>query len=212
MIGRRESKGSTATQSTSPGEGQRRRDGNRAPTASEAVERQRADFGGIKWGSAFFGWLVATGVAALLTALLSATGAATGLTKVNPAQASAQAKTIGIAGGIALLVMLMIAYYAGGYVAARMARLDGARQGAGVWIVGLIVTIVLALAGAVLGAKYNLLAGLNLPRIPVSEGTLTAAGLIALLAIALGTLLSAVIGGKVGTRYHRRLDRAVHRS
>ncbi len=186
-------------------------DTRRSPSSvAEAVDRQRDDFGGIKWGSAFFGWLCATGVAALLTALLTATGAATGLTKVTPQEAREQAKAIGIAGGIALLVVLMIAYYAGGYVAGRMARLDGARQGLGVWIVSVAIVLVFGIIGAVAGAKYNVLAGLNLPRVPVSEGTLTTAGLISLLATLLGTLLAAVLGGKVGNRYHRRLDQAVY--
>ena len=34
--------------------------------------RQREEYGGINWGSAFFGWLVAVGVAVLLTGLLAA--------------------------------------------------------------------------------------------------------------------------------------------
>ena len=37
-------------------------------------ERQREQFGGLHWGSAFFGWLVAIGIAALLIAILSAAG------------------------------------------------------------------------------------------------------------------------------------------
>ena len=46
-------------------------------------------------------------------------------------------------------------------------------------------------------------------RIPVGEGALTTGGLIALsAAIVLGTLLAAVAGGKAGTHYHRKVDRA----
>jgi hypothetical protein len=119
-----------------------------------------------------------------------------------------QAGTLGIGGGIAVLVVLFLAYLAGGYVAGRMSRFDGARQGIAVWVIGLLVVIVLAVAGAVLGAQYNVLQQLNLPRIPVDEGTATTAGLITLVAILLVTLLGAVIGGKVGERYHRKVDRA----
>ena len=54
-----------------------------------------------------------------------------------------------------------------------MSRFDGGRQGFGTWAIGLIVTIVLAVAGVVFGSKYNVLEQLNLPRIPVDEGTLT---------------------------------------
>jgi hypothetical protein len=175
----------------------------------DAVAAQRARFGGIKWGSAFFGWLSANGLAVLLIALLSAAGVALGLAdNVNTAdKAASQASQIGIGGGIAVLVVLFLAYLAGGYVAGRMARFDGARQGLAVWLVGLIVVIVLAVVGWILGAKYNVLHSLNLPRIPIDEGTATTAGIITLVAIVLVTLVGAVLGGMLGVRYHRRVDR-----
>ncbi len=185
--------------------------GNGAPAPRDVHARQREEYGGINWGAAFFGWLVAIGVAALLTAILSAAGTAIGLTESSPSQAGSQASsnagTVGIVGGIILLVILGLAYYAGGYVAGRMSRFDGPRQGIATWVIGLIVTVVLAVAGVVLGAKYNVLSQLNLPRIPVDEGSLTTGGLIALVAIVLVTLLAAVAGGKKGTHYHRKIDR-----
>ena len=190
---------------------------NGAASTREMVDRQRAEYGGLNWGSAFFGWLVSIGVASLLIAVLSAAGAAIGLTSASPSQAGSDAQsnadTVGIVGAIVLLLILGIAYYAGGYVAGRMSRFDGARQGMGVWLIGLIVTVVLAVAGVLLGAEYNVLSQLDLPRIPVDEGSLTTGGLIALLAIVLVTLLAAVAGGKQGTHYHRKIDRTggIHR-
>ena len=178
--------------------------------ARDAVAAQRARFGGIRWGAAFFGWLSANGLAVVLIALLSAAGVAIGLTNgVDTAdEAAAQADTLGLAGGIAVLVVLFLAYLAGGYVAGRMARFDGVRQGLAVWVIGLLVVLLLALAGVVLGAQYNVLGQLNLPRIPVDEGTATTAGIITLVAILVVTLVGAVLGGKLGDRYHRRIDRA----
>lgn len=173
----------------------------------ETRARQRDEFGGLNWGAAFFGWLVAVGVATLLTAILSAAGAAIGLTSTSSSEAKSSAETIGIVGGILFLLVLLIAYFAGGYVAGRMSRFDGPRQGAGVWVIGLLVTVLLAVAGVVLGGKYNVLSQLNLPRIPIDEGTLTTGGVIALVAVVLGTLLAAVLGGKAGTRYHRKIDK-----
>jgi hypothetical protein len=180
----------------------------RAPDpVRETHARQRDEFGGLNWGAAFFGWLVAVGVATLLTAILSAAGAAIGLTETSSSQAADSASTIGIVGGILFLLVLLVAYFAGGYVAGRMSRFDGLRQGAGVWVIGLLVTILLGVAGVLLGAKYNVLSQLNLPRIPVDEGSLTTGGVIALVAVVLGTLLAAVAGGKAGTRYHRKIDK-----
>jgi amino acid transporter len=173
-----------------------------------ARARQREEYGGINWGAAFFGWLVAVGLGALLVAILAAAGAAVGLTEnVTTTDAKSNAETIGLGGAIALLVVLMIAYYFGGYVAGRMSRFDGARQGTGAWIFGVFVTLVLAGAAAILGSQYNVLDQLNLPALPVGSDTMTTGGVIALVAIVLGSLLAAVVGGKAGERYHRKVDR-----
>jgi hypothetical protein len=178
--------------------------------ALDSVAAQRARFGGIKWGAAFFGWLSANGLAVILVALLSAAGVALGLAQgVDSAdEAANQVETLGIGGGIAILAVLFLAYLAGGYVAGRMARFDGARQGLAVWLVGLLVVLLLAAAGGILGSQYNVLQQLNLPRIPIDEGTATTAGIITLVAILLVTLIGAVLGGKIGERYHRKVDRA----
>jgi hypothetical protein len=169
-----------------------------------ARARQREEFGGINWGAAFFGWLVAVGLGALLTGILSAAGAALAIGEVS----GSDADTIGIAGAIALVAVLLIAYFAGGYVAGRMSRFDGARQGFAAWAIGLIIALALAAAGAILGAEYNVLANLNLPRIPVDEGDIAIGGIITLVAAILLPLLASILGGKVGERYHKKVDRA----
>ena len=169
--------------------------------------RQREEFGGVNWGSAFFGWLVAVGMAAILLGLLSAAGAAFGLSDVSDSEAKQNAETIGIIGAILLLLVLGIAYFCGGYVSGRMSRFDGGRQGVAVWVLGLVVTIVLAVAGALFGAEYNVLERLNLPRIPIEEGSLTAGAAITLAVVVIATLLLAMMGGKAGERYHKKVDR-----
>ena len=92
---------------------------DRTSDRKAVVAREKEEHGGIKWGSAFFGWLTAAGTALLVTALLSAIGTAVGLGALSgPQQAEQQAtqnaETVGIVGGIALLVILFVAYYAGG--------------------------------------------------------------------------------------------------
>jgi hypothetical protein len=184
---------------------------DRRPSAGalrEARARQREEYGGINWGAAFFGWLVAVGVAALLTGLLAAAGAAIGLTESSSEARSAPAETLSLAGAIALLAVLAVAYYCGGYVAGRMSRFDGARQGIGAWVVGLLITIGAAVLAVIAGSEYNVVERANLPRLPTGDETLTTGGAIATVAIVLGTLLFAVLGGVVGARYHRKIDRA----
>jgi hypothetical protein len=166
--------------------------------------RQHEEFGGINWGAAFFGWLVAVGLGALLVGLLAAAGAAVGLTELSETDTA----EIGLGGAVALLIALAVAYFAGGYVAGRMSRFDGARQGFGTWLLGLVVTIVLAIVGAVLGSEYNVLERLELPAVPVGDSELATGGALALAIVLIGTLIAAVAGGKAGERYHRRVDRA----
>jgi hypothetical protein len=173
-----------------------------------ARARQREEFGGVNWGAAFFGWLVAVGLGSLLVAVLAAAGAAVGLTSAGNDVANQSNETLSLGGAIALLVVLMIAYYCGGYVAGRMSRFDGTRQGAAAWLMGIIVAVILAVAGVVLGSQYNVLGKLNLPSLPTGDSSFATGGLIALVAVVVGTLLAAAIGGKAGERYHRKIDRA----
>ncbi|WP_246081139.1 hypothetical protein [Modestobacter altitudinis] len=176
----------------------------------QVIAAQQARYGGISWGAAFFGWLSANGMAVILIALLSAGGLAFGLSdavsSVDEAADSA-ASGIGLGAGIALLIALFLAYLAGGYCAGRMARFDGAKQGVAVWLIGLVVVVLLALAGIFFGSEYNVFSELDLPRIPVDEGSATTAGIIALVAVLVVTLVGAVLGGVLGARYHRKVDR-----
>jgi hypothetical protein len=178
---------------------------------AEVTDKQHARYGGLNIGAAFFGWVVASGIGILLASILSAGGVALAVSKLQNgvnSVSSATAQTIGIAGGIALLVALLIAYFAGGYVAGRMSRFDGARQGFGTWLFGIVIALILAAAGAIFGAKYNVLQGLNLPHIPVKAGSLTAGGVVTSIAALIVTLLASIAGGKMGERYHRKIDHA----
>ncbi len=178
-------------------------------TMQRVRARQREEYGGINWGAAFFGWLVAVGVAVLLTGILAAAGAAIGLTETTSnVTDNASATTLSAAGAIALLVVLAIAYYCGGYVAGRMSRFDGARQGIGAWAVGLLITLAVAILAVVAGSQYNVVERANLPRLPIGSETLTTGGAITSVLIVLGTLLFAALGGIAGARYHHKVDRA----
>lgn len=175
----------------------------RPATVDEARALQRERFGGADGTAIFFGWLAALGLAALLMAVVAAAGTRLGFATGD---ATGNAGTIGIVGAAILVAILLLAYYAGGYVAGRMARFDGGRQGFRIWLLGLLATIAAAVAGWIGGSQYNVLHQLNLPRIPVDEGTI-ATGAIITLAVALaGTLLAAFAGGTAGERYHRRVD------
>jgi hypothetical protein len=168
--------------------------------------RQRDRFGGIRWGSAFFGLLSAIGLAALLLGIVAAAGVTLGVSEINDVR-KGNADTIGLGGAILVLAALALSWYCGGYVAGRMARFDGARQGVGVWVWTLVIGAALAIAAVIGGSEYDVLQQLNLPNVAVGDQSLTTAGLITLAAALVVTLVFAVLGGKAGEIFHRRVDR-----
>jgi len=116
--------------------------------------------------------------------------------------------TTGITSAGVGLAVLALAYYAGGYVAGRLARFDGARNGFLTWLVGIVAAAALAIVALVAGVEYAPLARVQAPALPVTADQLTAAGILTLAAAAVVTLLTAVLGGKAGEHFHRKVDRA----
>ncbi|CAN5495954.1 hypothetical protein BH20ACT15_BH20ACT15_06080 [soil metagenome] len=178
--------------------------------AASAMRRreQQAYGGSIQWEAAFFGWLAAVGLAAIGVAMAIGAGVAVGLTDFDT-EAGARVEALGVGGGVLLVAITAISYCAGGYVAGRMARFDGWRQGFGVWLVALAMTAALAATAIISGSDINPLDALGLPRIPIDEeGSLTQGGAIALAATAIFTLLASVFGGVMGEGFHRAVDDA----
>jgi hypothetical protein len=185
-----------------------------ATDRQSVVAREKERYGGIKWGSAFFGWLTATGTAVILTALLLAAGATVGIaTNTGTAEAQNQATqnagTLGLVGGLVLLAVLLISYYCGGYVAGRMARFNGAKQGIAVWIWAILIAGAVAIAGVVLGDQYNVLDRVGgFPRLPIGGDDATTGSIIALVIALVAALVGAILGGLAGMRFHRKVDKA----
>ena len=96
--------------------------------------RQRARYGGISWGTAFFGLLCAVGLAAILTRHRRRRRRRDRPQRDQRRANTGNATPSASAARILLLAVLALAWYCGGYVAGRMARFDGARQGIGVWM------------------------------------------------------------------------------
>jgi hypothetical protein len=177
-----------------------------ATERQRVVQREKEAFRGMRFWTAFFGWLTATGMTVVLLALIAAIGALFGAQNLLGSQ---NAQAAGIGGVIALLVVLLIAYYCGGYVAGRMARFSGLKQGLAVWLWALIVALLLGIVGAIAGAQNGVQNQLgSVPQLPMSPSTLTVAGIVSALAVIVVTLVGALLGGLAGMRYHRRVDRA----
>jgi hypothetical protein len=180
---------------------------SRDEAAGVDEEQARRDrFGGVNWGAGFFGWLVAIAVTVLLAGIVGAVTA--GTEAEEQLIPDATTTELGLAAVLTVAVILAIGYYAGGYVAGRMSRYDGMRQGVAVWLVGVVMTALAVAAGTFFGDQYNVLAKVELPSVPVSTDTMTTAGLVMAGLTLLVTLVTAMFGGAVGRHYHARVDKA----
>lgn len=181
--------------------------------AADRNQRAHDEFGGVNIGAAFFGWLVAVAMAVLLSSIVGALAAAVdATTNLTQDDVQREAGAVSLGAAIAVVLVLLVSYYTGGYVAGRMSRFDGGRQGLAVWVIGLVVTLIAVGLGALFGDQYNVMDRVDLPRFPVPTDAATWGGLITAAVIVIGTLLAAMTGGKVGHRYHDKVDRAAYRT
>jgi len=176
---------------------------------AERSERLAARFGGFYWGSDFIGFAVATFFTVVFLGIVGAIVGAVGfqlhaqVPKIGSA-VSGTTQQLGVGALIGSLIALFLAYLIGGYTAGRMARFDGAKNGAGVVIWTVIVAIILGIVGGVAGNKFNVASQLHLT---IDRATLTTAGAISLVVTLVIMLLASILGGRMGVNYHRRIDR-----
>ena len=165
------------------------------------VAEARRHFGGVDWLATLAGLLAAVGTLVLLGSLVGAAGSIGYQLNDGGEDPSIGALAAGA-------VVLLVSFFTGGWVAGRVARYDGGRNGflTALWFLALAAA--LAGLGAWLGEKYNVFRDLNLPQWFSADDLGTKAvisGIVgALLALGAGWL-----GGKVGDRYHRRADSLV---
>jgi hypothetical protein len=175
---------------------------------TSAYRRERREFGGrIQWEAVFFGLLAAIGLCASLIALVLGGLVAAGVTDFHQ-DVAGLVDQMAVGGGAIAVAILALSYLAGGYVAARMARFDGWRQGLGVWLLGTLLVLAAAVTAWIAGGKLDPSDSITLPSNPIDDGPLSDGGWALGLVAALVPLLFAVLGGIVGERFHRAVDRA----
>lgn len=170
--------------------------------------KQRATSGGLRWGSAFCGWCATVGMASMLAALLTAAGAAFAVSRGGTAVLSKNPYVVDLIGAGCIFAGLFLAFYVGGRVAGRMARVDGGRQGFAVWVWGMGIVIAVVIAIAALGLTYDLYRSIKPSQLPVGGTALIAALAAATVVTAVATLGAAVHGGRRGARLPGKFDPA----
>ena len=178
--------------------------------ASESVHKEREQalaerFGGFDWWPDFIGWAVAIFFTLLFAGIAAAIVGSVGYQMDAPISGSdPTSQKLGIGGLIGGLIAVFLGYLVGGYTAGRMARFDGVKNGIGVVIWTVIMAVILGVLGAVLGNRFDLTQRL---RLDIDRQTLTAAGVVSLAVTLVVMLAGAIVGGKLGAGYHRRIDR-----
>ena len=178
----------------------------------EREDRLRDMYGGVDWLASFLGFVFTLVIAAVFSTVAGLVLVPFGFSPdISGGELGASVLT-----GLAVVsVLIFLTYFFGGYVAGRLARFDGGRNGAMVlaWtiIVGLILALVaLVFSGFLPSGVARLIANL-------AQGTASAAGnlagagvvgiVVAVVALLLA-VLGGIFGGRLGGRYHTEIDRA----
>jgi hypothetical protein len=120
-----------------------------------------------------------------------------------------------ITGLVLVAILVFLTYFFGGYVAGRLARFDGGRNGAMLLLWTGVTVLVLALINAVLSGFLpegmsedidNLIQNNLLSTIGGLSG-LGIAGVLIFVGALLVALLGGFLGGRLGSRYHAEIDR-----
>jgi hypothetical protein len=180
--------------------------------AEEREDRLRDMYGGVDWLASFLGFVFAIVLGALFSAVAGLVVVPFGITPdLSGGQIGASAIT-----GLALLgVLIFLTFFFGGYVAGRLARFDGGRNGAMVLVWMFIVVVILALAAAIFSGflPTGMAEGITnlVGRIVSTAGNLASTGVVGLVTAAAALLLALLggsLGGRMGSRYHAEIDRA----
>ena len=180
--------------------------------AEEREDRLRDMYGGVDWLASFLGFVFAMVLGAVFSAVAGLVLVPFGVT---PDLSGGQIGASVITGLVLLGVLIFLTFFFGGYVAGRLARFDGGRNGAMVLVWMFIVVLIISLAAAIFSGflPAAMAEGLvNLvDRIVSTAGNLAGAGIVGIVAAAAALLLALLggsLGGRMGSRYHTEIDRA----
>ncbi len=180
--------------------------------ADEREDRLRDMYGGVDWLASFLGFIFALVAAAFFSLIAGLVLAPLGFTlDLGGAQIGAAV----ITGLVLVGILVFLTYFIGGYVAGRLARFDGGRNGAMLLLWSFLAVAVLALAGGILSSflPEGIAGGIRnfiQNDVLATIGNLAELGVVGII-VAVGGLLLALLGGflggRLGSRYHSEIDR-----
>jgi hypothetical protein len=179
------------------------------PHDDDAADRvalvREAGWGKVSWFSVVCGIFAAYGAFVIVLGAASAVLSAFG---VDTDELSDNDWTrLGWVAAGAVAVVLLVAYWIGGYVAGRMARRAGLLHGALVLVFGIVILVVVAAIAHVEEGTDAILDRLDSLGIPTSRDEWTDVGTVAGISALVAMIVGSLAGGRAGERWHQRLTR-----
>ncbi|MGI9051013.1 MAG: hypothetical protein ACR2GU_16835 [Rubrobacteraceae bacterium] len=176
--------------------------------AEEREIRLQELYGGIDWLASFLGFVfaaVAGGLFSLIAALV------VGRLGLSLSLGGGGLGTTAVTALVVLGILVFLTFFCGGYVAGRLARFDGGRNGVMVVVWGLVVGAISLSAGTLLpGQIFSYLQSFVQNTLLPTVDTLTSMGVLGI-GLAIGALLLMLLGGfaggRLGSHYHSEIDR-----
>ena len=180
--------------------------------AEEREDRLRDMYGGVDWLASFLGFVFVLVAGALLSLVVGLVLVPLG---ISPDLAGAELGAAAITGLVLVAILVFLTYFFGGYVAGRLARFDGGRNGAMLLLWTGVTVLILTLVNAVLSGFLPARVSEDIGNLVQNNVLSTIGGLsqlgVAGVLIFAGALLVALaggfLGGRLGSRYHTEIDR-----
>jgi hypothetical protein len=178
--------------------------------AEDREDRLRDMYGGVDWLASFLGFVFALVAGAVFSAVAGVVLAPLGF---SPDLTGSLGAAV-ITGLVLLGVLIFLTYFFGGYVAGRLARFDGGRNGAMLLVWTLLTVLLLVLAAGVFsgflpdGATAAI--GSTMNGVLSALDSLSQAGVVGIVVVVAALLLALIggfLGGRLGSRYHAEIDR-----
>ena len=180
--------------------------------AEEREDRLRDMYGGVDWLASFLGFVFVLVAGAFLSLVAGLVLVPLG---ISPDLAGAELGAAAITGLVLVAILVFLTYFFGGYVAGRLARFDGGRNGAMLLLWTGVTVLILALVNAVLSGFLPARVSEDIGNL-VQNNVLSTIGGLSQLGVAgvlifagalLVALLGGFLGGRLGSRYHAEIDR-----
>ena len=178
--------------------------------AEDREDRLRDMYGGVDWLASFLGFVFALVAGAIFSAVAAVVLAPLGF---SPDLSGSVGAAV-ITGLVLLGVLIFLTYFFGGYVAGRLARFDGGRNGAMLLVWTFLTAVLFLLAAGVFsgflpGGAASAIGGF-MDSASSAIGGLSQAGVIGIVVVVAALLLALLggfLGGRLGSRYHAEIDR-----